>query len=195
MAISSGVGPHFATLSVSGGSFQVLHGSVTQRRNRQNGSYSVTIPMFADGALGALSGLAGDGNNGTVNVTARGISGTLITGPVTAIDFDFVSTVIHVNGHDGLIKLHNQKTAEKFQNRKGSDIAQELAKRAGLGSGNVDGSQLMAGKKLQQDFVKLTDNVGLSTAMHTLAQFDGARYWADNDGNFQTSTDAGWLRR
>jgi hypothetical protein len=184
MAVSQGVGPHFVIFSCSGGSFQVEHGMCVQKRNRQNGHYSVAIPMFADGALQALANLGGDDNDGTITVTSHGITGTLMTGPITAIDFDYLGTVIHVIGTDKMVKLHNEKTAEKFQNQKGSDIAQKLASRAGLGSGNIDGSKLMAGKKLEKDFVKLTDNVGLSTAIHTLAQFDGARYWVDKDGNF-----------
>lgn len=42
----------------------------------------------------------------------------------------------------------------------------------------------MAGKKLEQDFVKLSDNVSLSYIIQKMAELDGARWWVDAYGTF-----------
>ena len=42
----------------------------------------------------------------------------------------------------------------------------------------------MAGKQLQQDYVRLSDNVSYAYVIHKLAELDGARWWVDPNGNF-----------
>jgi hypothetical protein len=137
--------------------------------------------MFLPGALGAFSGGTSEA---AIICSTRGISGPLIVGEIDSIDLDFVATTIHISGRDKSAKLHGKKTAEKWQNKKGSEIVTELAGRAGLSTGNIDASKQLAGKKLEKDFVKLTDGVGVSTAIHLLSQFDGARWWVDKNGKF-----------
>ena len=47
-----------------------------------------------------------------------------------------------------------------------------------------DASKLPAGKKLEQDFVKLTDNISYAAVIHLLSRFDGARVFTDKRGTF-----------
>jgi hypothetical protein len=186
MAISSGAGPHFAWIN----GFLIKSGSVTQSGfNRKSGSFSCTIPMFLRGALGAFSGGASEA---VIMCSTHGISGVLMVGEIDSVDFDFIGTTIHISGRDKSAKIHNKKSAEKWQNKTGSDITQELVGRAGLsGGGGGGGSKGMAGKKLEKDFVKLTDGIGFSTVIHLLSQFDGVGWHVDKEGNFQYGTGGG----
>ena len=181
MAITSGVGPHFAFLNVSGLSLPIEHGSVTQSAKRKTSSFSCSLPMSYPGAAAGLSDL-GD-NEATISVSTRGQTGTLITGEVDVVEYDFIRRVIKVSGRDKSAKLHEIKSSEKHVNKMPSDIVTEMIGRAGL-SGNVTASTLMSGKKLEQDFVHLTDNVSLAYVIHKLSQMDGARWWVDPNGMF-----------
>jgi hypothetical protein len=181
MAITSGAGPHFASLNVGDSSFPIEHGSVTQDAKRKTSSFSVVIPLSYPGAAAALANL-GD-NTATITVSTRGMTGTLVTGEVDHTDFGYIDRVIRVHGRDKSAKLHDNKTSEKWLNKKGSEIVSDLIGRIGL-SGNVTASKLMAGKKLEQDFVYLSDNVSFGYVIHKLSQIDGARWWVDANGNF-----------
>jgi hypothetical protein len=181
MAVTSGVGPHAAWLTVDGSTFPIEHGDVSQEAKRKSGSFRCSIPLSFAGAAATLANL-GD-NNAVVTVMTRGETATLITGEVDLTDFDFIGRVIHVSGRDKSAKLHDNKTSEKWVNKKPSDIVQDLIGRVGL-SGNVMASALLAGKQLQQDYVHLSDNVSFAYIIHKLAQFDGARWWVDPNGNF-----------
>lgn len=178
VAITSGAGPHFAFLNVNG-TWPIEHGSVEQHAERRSSTFSASIPMSYPGAEQAFSSL-GD-NNATITVSTRGISGTLFTGEVDNISFDFINRVIRANGRDKAAKLHENMTSEKWLNKNGSDIVSDLAGRVGLGV-NVDASSLLAGKLLHQDYVRLSDNVSFAYVIHKLAEFDGARWFVDTLG-------------
>lgn len=182
MAINSGAGPHFAFLSVGGGQFPIEHGSVTQHATKRSSSFSAAIPYSLPGAAQALAAL-GD-NTAVITVSTRGSSATLFTGEADTVEVDYIGSVIHVTGRDKAGKLHEMKSSEKWLNKKGSDIVQDLAGRAGL-SAQVDASGLMAGKQLQQDYVRLSDNVSFAYVIHKLAELDGARWWVDPNGTLQ----------
>jgi hypothetical protein len=182
MAITSGAGPHFAWITVNGGTFPIEHGSVSQQAKRKTSSFSVTIPLSYPGARAAFGPGLGD-NTATISVSTRGMSGTLFTGEVDTTEFDYIGRVIHVTGRDKSAKLHETKTSEKWVNKKPSEIVQDLIGRVGL-SGNITSSALMAGKKLEADFVKLSDNVSYGYIIHKLAQLDGARWFVDPQGTF-----------
>jgi len=111
----------------------------------------------------------------------RGISATLITGEIDTTSFDYIGRTIRVNGRDKSARLHEHMSSEKWINKKGSDIVQDLCGRIGL-SCSASGSALMAGKLLQQDYVKLSDNISFARIIHKLAEFDGARWWVDAQG-------------
>jgi hypothetical protein len=181
MAITSGVGPHFAWLNVDGAQLPIEHGSVSQQAKRKTSSFSVVVPMSYPGAQDALASL-GD-NDATIVVSTRGQTATLMTGEVDTTDFDYIDRTIRVGGRDKSAKLHDNKSSEKWVNKKPSEIVQDLIGRVGL-SGNVAASAIMAGKKLEQDFVHLSDNISFAYIIHKLAQLDGARWWVDANGQF-----------
>ena len=181
MAIMTGVGPHSAWLNVDGGAFLIEHGSVSQSSQRKSSSFSATIPMDFEGAEETLANL-GD-NNATITVEARGQTATLITGEIDSAEFDLIGGNINVTGRDKSAKLHDNKTSEKWLNKMPSEIVNDLIGRAGL-SGNITASTLKAGKQLQQDFVKLSDNVSFAYVIHKMAEFDNARWWVDPNGTF-----------
>jgi hypothetical protein len=181
MAITSGAGPHFAWLNVSGSSFPIEHGSVSQSATRKSSTFSGLIPLSFPGAASTLANL-GD-NTASITVSTRGMTGPLITGEVDDVNFDFIGRTIQFTGRDKSAKLHDSKTSEKWLNKLPSEIVSDLIGRVGL-SGNVMASKLLAGKQLQQDYVHLSDNVSLAYVIHKLAQLDGARWWVDANGNF-----------
>lgn len=159
MAIIAGAGPHSAFLSVGGGQFPIEHGSVEQHSTRKTSTFSAVVPLSYPGAEAAFANV-GD-TEATITVSTRGMSGVLFTGQVDTTEFDYIGRVIRITGRDKSAKLHDQKTSEKWQNKKGSEIVQDLAGRAGL-SVQADGSGLMAGKQLEQDYVRLSDNVSFA---------------------------------
>lgn len=179
MAITSGAGPHFAWLNVNGGTFPIEHGSVEQQATRKASTFSAAIPLSYPGAEATLANL-GD-NTATVTVSTRGITGTLITGEVDTTNFDYIGRTIRVHGRDKAAKLHENLTSEKWINKKGSDIVSDLAGRVGLGV-NAEASGLLAGKMLEKDYVRLSDNITFAQVIHKLAEFDGARWWVDTQG-------------
>ncbi|WP_407146230.1 hypothetical protein [Bradyrhizobium sp. ORS 86] len=182
MAITSGVGPHAAWLIVNGTSLPIEHGEVSQEAKRKSSSFSASIPLSYPGAAATLATL-GD-NEASITVLVRGATATLVTGEVDSTTFDFIGRTIHVTGRDKSAKLHDNKASEKWLNKKPSEIVQDLIGRVGL-SGSVAASAIMAGKKLEQDFVHLADNVSFAYIIHKLAQLDGARWWVDANGQFQ----------
>ena len=179
MAITSGAGPHFAWLTVDGGIFPLEHGSVEQHATRKSSTFSGVIPLSYPGAEAALAGL-GD-NQATITVSTRGVEAPLVTGEIDTTDFDYVGRTIRFTGRDKSAKLHSSKTSEKWLNKKGSEIVQDLAGRVGL-SVQMDASSLMAGKKLEQDYARISDNVSFAYVIHKLAELDGARWWVDPTG-------------
>ncbi|WP_425907613.1 hypothetical protein [Nitrobacter sp. TKz-YC02] len=181
MAITSGAGPHQAWLNVNDIQLPIEHGSVSQRANRQSSGFNAVVPMSYPGARQLLATMGK--NEATITVLTRGMTATLITGEVDTADFDYIARVINVTGRDKSAKLHDKKSSEKHVNKMPSDVVSDLIGRVGL-AGNVTSSSLMAGKKLQQDFVHLTDNVSYAYVIHKLAQFDNARWWVDANGKF-----------
>src|SRR5258708_6412081 len=179
MAITSGAGPHFAWLNVGGGAFPIEHGSVEQQATRKASTFSAAIPLSYPGAEATFATI-GD-NTATVSVSTRGIMATLLTGEIDTIMIDYIGRTIRVSGRDKSAKLHENMSSEKWINKVGSDIVSDLAGRVGL-SVITDASSLMAGKMLQQDYVRLSDNVTFAQVIHKLAEFDGARWFVDSLG-------------
>jgi hypothetical protein len=181
MAITSGVGPHFAWLTVNGGTFPIENGSVEQQAQRKSSTFSGALPLSYPGAEETLAAL-GD-NTAFITVSTRGVQQRLVTGEIDTTDFDYVERTIRFTGRDKSSKLHDNKTSEKWQNKKGSEIVSDLAGRVGLET-NIAQSLLLAGKKLEQDYVRLSDNISFAYVIHKLAEFDGARWWVDAQGMF-----------
>jgi hypothetical protein len=181
MAITQGVGPHAAWLTINGQEFPIEHGQVSQEAKRKSAQFSGIIPLSYPGAY-EMAATTGD-NEATITVLVRGQISTLVTGEVDHFKSDLINRTIHFTGRDKSAKLHEQKSSEKWLNKKPSEIVQDLIGRVGL-SGNITASQIMAGKKLEQDFVHLSDNVSFGYLIHKLSQLDGCRWFVDAQGMF-----------
>lgn len=182
MAISQGVGPHAAWLNVAGGSFLIETGSVTEDAKRKTSTFHGEIPIDFPGAAAALAAI---GNaDATITVMTRGQTAVLATGQLDDTRFNFIrQRTIRFTGRDKSAPLHDNKSAEKWINKKPSDVVQDLIGRIGL-SGNVTASAVMAGKKLHQDYVKLSNNTSYAYIIHKMAELDGCRWWVDQNGVF-----------
>lgn len=181
MAVTSGVGPHAAWLN-AGGTWPIEHGHVEQSADRKTSSFSGIVPMDLAGARGAFAGM-GAGTEASISVLTRGQTGTLMTGQLDEVEFDYIRREIHFRGRDKSAALHENITSEKWLNKLPSDVVQDLIGRVGL-SGSVTASSVKAGKQLQQDFVKLSENHTYARIIHEMARIDGVRWWVDANGTF-----------
>jgi hypothetical protein len=178
MAVSTGVGPHLAFITLNGNSFPVTDGSVDQKATRKSSSFSVNVPMSFPGALDAFTNIS-QKQQVTIIVSTRGQQATLLTGVAEHVDFKFTARQITVHGHDESAMLHTMKVSQKFQNQTGSQIVQTLAAMAGL-SVQAGSSALMAGKITNSDYAKLADNISIAAILHKVSEFDGARWLVQN---------------
>jgi hypothetical protein len=181
MAISSGYGPHSAWLN-AGGAWPIEHGNVSQSATRKTSSFSGVIPMSWPGAR-AFFASVDNGTEASIDVTTRGQQARLITGALDQVDFDYIKRTIHFRGRDKSSKLHENITSEKWMNKKPSEIVQDLIGRVGL-AGILTVSDGQAGKQLQQDFVKMSENNSFARVIHEMARLDGCRWWIDPTGGF-----------
>ena len=179
MAISSGVGPHRAWVTVNGLMFPVSAGSVEQNATRRSSSFSGQIPLGYPGAELFFAML--DTNETTVSVKTGGAQQDLVAGEIDSVDMDYIGGMISVHGRCKSAKLHAPKSAEKWINKKPHEIIQDLAGRVGL-KVDIDQSSLQAGRFMQIDWSKLTDNISYMTVIHKMAEFMGARWWVDAKG-------------
>lgn len=181
MAITSGVGKHSAWLN-AGGRFVIEKGIVQQSAQRKSSTFHCTIPISEEGAYDALAQIGGD-DEVTIEVMTRGATSTLITGQIDDVDFNYIGRKIIVTGRDKSAKLHENKSSEKWVNKSTTDVVKDLVGRVGM-SGTFGSLGTMAGKILEQDFVKLSDNVSFAYVIHKMAERDGARWWVDANGQF-----------
>jgi len=189
MAINTGAGPHFAWITINGLTLPIEHGSVEQQATREASTFSVSIPYSYPGALESLASISDP--SVVINVSTRGVEAALLTGEADLVTYDLIGRTISINGRDKAGALHSNKTSEKWVNKMGSDIVTDLAGRIGL-SVQADPSGLMAGKKVQHDTVRISDNVSFAYVIHKLAEFDGARWFIDGGGtlHYQSTSNA-----
>jgi prophage tail gpP-like protein len=181
MAISSGVGPHFAWAIVNGAQFPVESGTVHLTATKKPGIFSATIPMQYPGALAAL---ADPGDNYTsIVVSTRGQTATLISGEIDDVEIEYVGGEyqIHICGRDPSAKLHDQKSSEKWVNKTPGEIITDLAGRVGLGVKIASPVAIKMQRKMKDDYTKLTDNISFAMVIHKLSEFMGA-HWYVKDG-------------
>jgi hypothetical protein len=185
VAISSGVGPHYAILTVNGGQFLIEKGTVEWTGTKKSSTFSASIPIGLPGAEALISGL-GD-NVASIIVSARGQTATLITGEIDDTDFDYIDGMIHVSGRDKSAKLHEKLTAEKWVNKMPHEIITDLAGRAGL-STNTDQVALKMQRFMNGDHTKMTDNITYGNAIHKMCELMGAR-WSVKDSTLSVKID------
>ena len=179
MAVSSGVGPHRAWINVNGSMFPVEKGTAHRTATKKSGTFSGTIPFNYPGARSTLANL--DDNESSVVVMTRGQTATLISGEIDNVSIDYIGGTIEVSGRDASAKLHDQKTGEKWVNKKPSEIIQDLAGRVGLGVSFDNEIALKMQRKMKDDYTKLTDNISYAMVVHKLSEFMGA-HWFVKDG-------------
>ena len=200
MAVTQGVAPHRAWVSINGLQVPCLRGTAEQCSTRQSSTFSADVPLNYPGVIGAISGL-GD-NSSSVSVESVAGSGTLVSGEIDTVTAKYIEGIVTVKGRDGSAKLHEMKSAEKWTNRKTGDIVQDLAGRAGLGFAGDPGI-MMAGKYVNIDWAKLTDGISFAGVIQKCCEIDAARWWCDGNntlhyvyqsgatGNYQLNYDPG----
>jgi hypothetical protein len=109
MAITSGVGPHSAFVTVNGATFPVEHGRVERHGTRKSSNFLGVIPLNYPGADDAFANL-GD-NEAVITVTTRGVEAPLVTGELDTTAYDYIGGTIKFAGRDKSAKLHNTKTS------------------------------------------------------------------------------------
>lgn len=174
MAISSGVGPHFAVANVNGSNLPIISGQASCTATKKSATFSATIPLSYAGARSTLAFL-GD-NTTSILVSTRGQQVALITGEIDNVEFDYIGRTISISGRDASAKLHKTKSSEKFVNQTPAQVIQTIASRVGL-SAAVDAIALQAGRYINTDWVKLTDGVSYASVLHKLCEFMGAHWW------------------
>ena len=179
MAVSSGVGPHYAWININGTNFPLEDGTVVRTATRKSGTFTGRMPLWYPGVESTLANL-GD-NTSTVSVQTRGQFAALITGEVDLAEFNYISGFAHVSGRDASAKLHTVKSAEKWVNKHPHEIIQDLAGRVGL-SVIIDPLELFAGRFVATDYAKLTDGVSYAGVIHKLCEFMGAHWFVDQNG-------------
>lgn len=108
---------------------------------------------------------------------AFGSSSTqLILGQVDDVTYDPIAHTLVLEGRDLSASLIDNKTAEKFQNKTSSEIAQILALRRGLDS-DVQATTTKAGTYYSQDNVLLTHEQTEWDLLIYLAQKEGFDVW------------------
>lgn len=183
MAITQRTGPHDSWLVVGGQSFQCLEGTATlSSTNDVSSIIDVRLPLNAPGYAEFFAGV-GEVECQAVVMTADGTA-MLARGKIRKVEFNLIGGVIHVNAKDEMVELNNSKSFESFSNQRHSpDIIGQWLGKLGIPF-TGDQSPTMAGKKVQQDYVKITDGPSLFSAISQFARFDGARFWIDKSGTF-----------
>ena len=100
----------------------------------------------------------------------------LIVGRVDDADWDVAGRVLTLSGRDLSAALIDNKTAEKFQNRTASQIAQTLAARRGL-SAAVQGTDTPAGTYYEIDHAVTTHEETEWDLLVYLAEREGFDVW------------------
>lgn len=100
----------------------------------------------------------------------------LIVGQVDDVDWDLTGTIITLTGRDLAAAFIDNKTAEKFQNRTASQIAQALALRRGLDS-SVQATTTLAGTYYEIDHALTTHEETEWDLLVYLAEREGFDVW------------------
>jgi hypothetical protein len=177
VAISSGVGPHSAWLSVNGLLIPCLAGSAVQNGTRRSSTFSATVPLNYPGAAAALANI-GDNSGGVIVKNVAG-TGTLVMGEIDDTNFQYATGLITAAGRCNSIKLHNKKINQKFVDQPTTAVVAQVAALCGLGVAITGGSGLMAGKEINQEHAKIADGETALSIIDKCAEADNARWWVD----------------
>jgi len=180
-AITGGVRPVVGYLVVNGAIIPVLQAECQQTANNQSGHFNATVAVDALPAGADEDYFANTSPIQAaiaVSTQAGGQPTTLIQGSIDTTDFDAETRLFHVNGNDATAPLHRQKSSEKFLNQQPQDIITTVAQRVGL-TAAADSLGLFAGKIMQIDFAKMTEDISLGSIVHKMTEFMGANWYLD----------------
>jgi len=141
-------------VQTDGGTFRPIECSVKVSQHQSADTFSATLDMDEAGILTDLPS--------PINVTVQacndgGAYMQMIMGQVDKIEADFGERTITISGRDQTAQLTDQKTNEKWLNKKPEEIIQDLAGRAGL-SANITGSSTdKAGLKYKDDYNRISE--------------------------------------
>ena len=151
--------------------------SVAQTKKGTSGTFSAKVPLSVLDALGlGLDWLSSQSNVDVQIAFANDAQDfvTMLIGSLDKADVEFSEKgqTVSLSGRDASAQLKNQKTNEKFQNRKHEEIAQTIAGRAGLNL-STDGNTGMAGRIYTAEQAKVTGNQNLWMLMREIAEQEG----------------------
>jgi hypothetical protein len=181
-AITKGVAPENGWVEINGQRFQVIHCSVTFTSTGADNKLNAKLPLTPKGYFETLVPLTG--NEQKISAIVQGQSGTytlMQNATIKEIVFELTHTTINIQALGGLYKLAEHKTTDTFTNQKGHQVVGTYVQRVGLPFSAM-ASKVMAGKKVGQDYVKLTNGDSYFTVAHMLGQLDGRRLYMDEQG-------------
>ena len=177
MALSSGVAPHRAWLSVNGFLIPVISGSAEQNGTRRSSTFSATVPLNYPGAAAALAAI-GDNQSGVIVENVAG-AGPLVMGEIDSTDFHYGQNgTIVATGRCNSVKLHNKKINKKWTDQPTTQVVQDVASMCGLGC-QTSGGGMIAGKECSQEHAKMADGETGASIITKCAEQDNARWWVD----------------
>jgi hypothetical protein len=177
VAISTGVNPHRAWLSVNGQQFPVITGQAVMNGTRQSSHFSATIPINYPGAQAACAALC-DNQSGVI-VQSNNKTGTLVMGEADSATFNYGQNgTIVVAGRDNSVRLHNKKWHGTLPNMTTVQVVEKLAGEVGLGV-IATGAGTMFGKKLDENYVAVEEGMSYAAIISKCAELDNARWFVD----------------
>ena len=162
-----------AWLTISGQKVECMEVNCSRSRTKNADTFSARLPLYS----GALDATYWCNTKEIADVgvwfqaeTSEGKE--LLRGDVEQVQVDFSLMTVYVTGRDKTSKLIDDKTTEKFLNKKSSEIVKELASRAGMEI-KISETALKAGKIYNIDFNKMTDHASPWTYIQDLADKEG----------------------
>lgn len=144
-------------VATDGGDFRPLECSVDVSQHQSADTFDATIAIDDSGAI-ALCDMAPI--NVTIMATNDQTAGgwvQMIMGQADKVETNFEERTISISGRDMTAQLTDQKTNEKWQNKKPEEIIQDLAGRAGLGTQITGSSKDKAGLKYKDDYNRISE--------------------------------------
>ena len=189
MATQTGVNPHRAWISLNGPVFPLINGSATLNGTRQSSHFSATIPINYPGAQAAAAGLCD--NQCAVIVESNGKKAALVIGEADSTTFNYGQNgTIVISGRDNSSRLHNKKYHDKFENKRTTEVVQELCDLVGLVC-EPSGEGTMFGKKLDDEggYVDIAEGMSYAAIISKCAELDNARWFVDTSNVFHYEID------
>lgn len=172
MAISSGIRALRAYVSINGTRYAVQSMDVTVEATRRSGTFRASLPL-----AGMAPTVADLGDNETLLIVSlNGAETTLMVGQIDEADLDFIGGTLDLSGRDVTAKLQSTASAEKWVNKKNSEIVSDIAGRIGL-TADVPSDTQTAGNYVQIDWSLLTDGARLIDVLQRICDAEGFRWW------------------